>query len=178
MDKIISHDKKVKLSLVQATNSVRNKFNALRNEDLETDRLLEEQFKPITQRLTKVINNTSRDAVKKRDDDNDGAATSNVDTRDFDDAEKKLNDEIVDDYNDVDNRKKKKSTKVIIKRKNGSVTKKKNVVKINRNAMIQAEMRRELLNLKSSNINFSGEKELQQTTPRKRRLSAGETPKT
>lgn len=47
--------KKVKQSLIEATQSVRNKFNEIHNIDLESRRLLEEQFKPITKRLNKLI---------------------------------------------------------------------------------------------------------------------------
>lgn len=42
---------KLKLSLAHATDSVRNKFNKLRNESIESGRLLEEKYKPITKRL-------------------------------------------------------------------------------------------------------------------------------
>jgi predicted DNA-binding transcriptional regulator YafY len=70
--------RKLKLSLAQATDSVRNKFKELRGERIETNRLLEEQFKPITKRLTKLID--TNDKVKKKkpsdvyDDDDDDIA--------------------------------------------------------------------------------------------------------
>jgi hypothetical protein len=52
-------NKKVKISLAQATNSVRNKFQQLRNEHLENDRLLEEQYSPITKRLGRLIDSAT-----------------------------------------------------------------------------------------------------------------------
>lgn len=52
MDK---RDVQAKRSLIQATESIRNKFNQVRSTNLENKRLLEEQYKPITKRLGKLI---------------------------------------------------------------------------------------------------------------------------
>lgn len=147
----------MKLSLVQATNSVRDKFNALRNEHLETHRLLEEQFKPITKRLNKVLENTSGGDAKKRD------------------LDEILNDDVddYDDYDDLGGDGGKKRKKLTIRKK------KKNVAN-NKSDAIKAELKRELLNLKPSNVDdYDDDKEqLLQTPLRKRSLSAGETPRT
>lgn len=55
----MSAAKKIKLSLAQATTSVRNKFKKLRNEYRESDRHLEDQFRPITKRLGQLIDNSA-----------------------------------------------------------------------------------------------------------------------
>lgn len=46
---------RAKNALVKATESVRNKFQQIRSTHLENNRLLEEQYKPITKRLGKLI---------------------------------------------------------------------------------------------------------------------------
>lgn len=48
-------DIKAKQSLVKATDSIRDKFRQVRSTHLENKRLLEEQYKPITKKLTKLI---------------------------------------------------------------------------------------------------------------------------
>jgi hypothetical protein len=48
-------EKDLKLALVRATESVRNKFTNIQNERTETKRVLEEQYKPITKQLGKLI---------------------------------------------------------------------------------------------------------------------------
>lgn len=65
MKKLTRAGKNVKLSLAQATDSVRDKFRKLRSEDFETSRLLEEQFKPITKKLGVLIKSSVKKKKKK-----------------------------------------------------------------------------------------------------------------
>lgn len=65
MKKLASTGKNVKLSLALATDSVRDKFRKLRSDDLETGRLLEEQFKPITKKLG-ILKYVKKAEKKKR----------------------------------------------------------------------------------------------------------------
>lgn len=60
--------KKVKESLIEATEAVRNKFKRLRSNDLESTRLLEEQYKPITKRLGQFIHANGSNASLSKDD--------------------------------------------------------------------------------------------------------------
>lgn len=50
---------KLKESLAEATASVRDKFRQLRSSKVEENRLLEEQYKPITGKLGKLIESVS-----------------------------------------------------------------------------------------------------------------------
>lgn len=48
-------EKKIKLAVVQATEHIRNKFKEIHDERKENDRLLDEQYKPITKKLKNLI---------------------------------------------------------------------------------------------------------------------------
>lgn len=50
---------KLKQTLAKATKDVRDKFSQIRSSRIEDSRLLEEQYKPITSRLSKLINASS-----------------------------------------------------------------------------------------------------------------------
>lgn len=58
-------DLKAKQSLARATDSIRNKFRQIRSTHLENKRLLEEQYKPISKRLGKLIE-FKEDKTKKK----------------------------------------------------------------------------------------------------------------
>lgn len=72
---------RAKLSLAKATDSVRNKFEQLRNERLETSRLLEKQYKPITQKLVELIDSNpkiKRSATFVDNDDEDRYSSDDI----------------------------------------------------------------------------------------------------
>jgi len=55
-----------KQSLVKATDAIRNKFREIRSSDLESKRLLEKHYKPITKRLGSLISFQETKAKKKK----------------------------------------------------------------------------------------------------------------
>lgn len=57
-------ENKLKVSLIQATESIRKKFKKLHNERIERKQILEEQYKPITSKIGKLIVTTA--AVSKQ----------------------------------------------------------------------------------------------------------------
>lgn len=57
-------ERKIKLAVAQATEHIRNKFKEIHDERKENDRLLDEQYKPITKKLANLIDvKTSTHAI-------------------------------------------------------------------------------------------------------------------
>ena len=56
-------DEKVKLALIKATKSVRQKYKELKNDRVETRRFLDEAYKSFTTKFTKLIDTVTPPAT-------------------------------------------------------------------------------------------------------------------